>query len=103
MAKVFYIDPVDHLSGKICRHQETIFMHRADTGCNFTSRRCNPSTQQPSEAMLSTRTAFKSTIAKVKTVITDPVQYAAAKEAFAKQTKYKTLRGFLFAQNYEAL
>ena len=102
MAKVVYIDPVDHLSGKICRHQSTVFMHRSDTGSNFTSRICNPSAKEPTAGMLNMQTAFKNTVAKVKTVTADPVQYAAAKEAFAKQTKYKTLRGFLFAQNHEA-
>lgn len=103
MAKVTYIDPIEHLSGRICRHSKTIYAHRNDSGTNFTSRLCNPSKTNPTEAMLNCRTAFKNTTVKVKTVVNDPIQYAAAKEAFVSQTKYKTLRGFIFAQNYEAL
>lgn len=100
MAKVVYIDPVDHISGKVCRHTKTIFMHRADTGSNFTSRICNPYKGAPSAGQQSSMEAFKAATDKVKEVMANSTEMAAAAARFKNQTKYKTLRGFIFAENY---
>lgn len=100
MARVFYIDPISHISGKVCRHTKTIFMHRSDSGTNFTTRICNPSTKAPTDGQKDAMLAFAAAQAKVSEVMSDPTQRQAAAQRFKNQTKYKTLRGFVFAENY---
>ncbi|MCM1034553.1 MAG: hypothetical protein NC038_03445 [Paludibacter sp.] len=100
MAKVFYIDPVDHVSGKVCRHTKTIFMHRNDTGTNFTSRICNPYKGNPTTGQQAAMDAFKNAQTKVREVMSTPAEMQSAVQRFKAQNKYKTLRGFIFAENY---
>ena len=100
MARVFYIDPISHISGKVCRHTQTIFMHRGDSGTNFTSRICNPHKGNPTDGQKDAMLAFAAAQAKVSEVMSDPTQRQAAILRFKNQTKYKTLRGFIFAENY---
>lgn len=100
MAKVFYIDPIDHISGKVCSHTKTIFMHNSATGKNYTSRICNPNKKDPTDGQKDAMLAFAAAQAKVKEVMNDSSLRQAAIERFKNQTKYKTLRGFIFAENY---
>ena len=100
MAKVYYIDPIDHISGKVCSHTKTIFMHRGDSGTNFTSRICNPHKGDPTDGQKDAMAAFAAAQAKASEVMSDPTQRQAAILRFKNQNKYKTLRGFIFAENY---
>lgn len=75
-------------------------MHRGDSGTNFTSRICNPYKGAPSDGQKDAMAAFAAAQAKVSEVMSDPSQRQAAVQRFKNQTKYKTLRGFIFAENY---
>ena len=103
MAKVYYIDPIDHLSGKVCRHTQTIFMHRSDTGKNFTTRICHPYRGELSDGVRQANENFKATVANVNEIMRDSQQMQSNIEPFKKQTRYTTLRGFIFAQEYNNL
>lgn len=100
MARIQYVDIVESASGKLCKHGTTIFMRNKATGKNYTSRICKPNTNPPSADQLAMQETFRQTAAKVKTAMKDEAQLTSFKELFEKQTKYATLRGFIFAQLY---
>ncbi len=104
MAKYTPIDMVDHYRGKICSHSDTYFQKRGDTLC--TGRICNPrdlSKKPYSPEEIATHQKFSSVIAAIKALT--PEQLTAYETAFASQKpkRYATLRGFIFAQEYEKL
>lgn len=100
MATIKYIDIVESASGKLCKHGTTIFMHKKASGKNYTSRICKPFTGAPTVDQLAMQEQFAATAARVKLAMADSAQLALYKEAFLKQTKYSTLRGYIFAQMY---
>ena len=99
MAQVVYEDPIHHLSGKICKHSDIIFKQMY--GETFTSQICNPYTGEPSVAQQAQQTKMATASANVKALT--PEQRAAYKEEFKKQTKYKSLHGYMMAQELAKL
>ena len=102
MAKYQPIDMVKEYHGKICEHSDTYFQKRGRTLC--TGRICDPRdlNKKPYSANeIATHTKFQQTYAAIKALTAD--QKAAYKEAFEKQSKYSTLRGYIFAQEYAKL
>ncbi|MGM9838191.1 MAG: hypothetical protein ACI30A_06865 [Paludibacteraceae bacterium] len=100
MAKYKPIDLVKEYRGKICSHSDTYFQKRGNTLC--TGRLCNPRdiAKKPySEKELAVQTKFRQATAAVKALT--PEQKEAYAEAFAKQDKYTSLRGYMFAKEYE--
>lgn len=70
---------------------------------NFTSQICNPRTKPFSADELARQTKFKQAAAATKTILADPTQRATAEAEFKKQSKYQTLYGYIFAQEYAKL
>ena len=102
MAKYKPIDMVKEYRGKICEHSDTYFQKRGRTLC--TGRICEPrdlSKKPYSANELAVRTKFQQATAAVKALTSE--QKAAYAESFASQKKYTTLRGFMFAKEYEKL
>ena len=102
MAKYKPIDMVKEFHGKICEHSDTYFQKRCKTLC--TGRICNPRDleKKPLSANeTAVRTKFQQVIAAIKALSEE--QKTAYKEAFEKQSKYTTLRGFVFAMEYKKL
>ena len=111
MAKYKPIDMVKEYHGKICQHSDTYFQKRGKTLC--TGRICNPrdfeknppprdfEKNPPKEAELETRTKFQQALAAVKALTTE--EKAAYAQSFANQKKYTSLRGYMFAKEYEKL
>ncbi len=99
MAKFKPIDLIKSLSGKICSHSDTYFQKRGKTLC--TGRICNPRTKPYTEAELARQAKFRQAIQAVAALTEE--QKAAYKTAFDNQTKYTTLRGYMFAKEYEKL
>ena len=102
MAKYKPIDMVKEYHGKICEHSDTYFQKRGKTLC--TGRLCNPrnlSKHPLSADEIAVRTKFASAIAAMKALT--PEQEAAYEVAFAGQSKYTTLRGYIFAQEWAKL
>ncbi len=75
-------------------------MHRGDSGTNFTSRICNHHKGDPTDGQKDAMAAFTAAQAKACEVMSDPTQRQVAILRFKNQNKYKTLRGFIFAENY---
>ena len=102
MAKYTPIEMVKHYQGKICSHSDTYFQKRGRTLC--TGKICNPRnlTKDPYSANeLAAKAKFTQAIAAVKALSSE--QKAAYATAFEKQTKYQTLNGYMFAQEYAKL
>ena len=86
--------PFRQFRGKICKHSDIIYkeMH----GETFTSQICNPYTGEPSAAQTAQRTRFAT--AKANVAALSPSDVDAYTVTFKKQTKYKTLQGYMLAQ-----
>lgn len=96
MAQVRYIEPIDSMSGKLYKTAKLILKQWRTTKYNFTCKYV-PSSVAPSVSQLNARTKFKSAVAEVKQIMLSDQLMAPYIDAFKKQTKYKTLRTFIFA------
>lgn len=99
MAKVTYIDPVETVSGKIGKSHKSVYYFRPDINCTYIAQP-RKSTVPPTADQLAMQEQFAATTARVKQAMADSAQAAIYKEAWLKQTKYKTLRGYIFSQLY---
>lgn len=99
MSKIKPYVLVESISGKVCQHSDTYFTTRY--GRTFSSRLCNPSKAEPTEAQLDRRAAFKEAVAKTRATMADKSSedYRKAMVSFKSQKKYVTLYGYLIAQN----
>ena len=99
MAKLKPMILVERLSGKVCGHSNTYFAER--NGTQYTGTICNPFTGEPTEKQIAVRANFAATI-EAMNVLT-PEQIADYEAAFKKQKKYRSLRGYIFAQENKKL
>ena len=86
------------LSGKVCGHSNKYFAVR--NGTQYTGTICNPYTGEPTPAQIAVRQKFADTYTAMSELTEE--QKNAYKEAFRKQKKYRSLRGYIFAQLYKA-
>ena len=99
MAKYVPIEMVKSYSGKICEHSDVYFAKKGNT--LYTGKICNPRTKPFSEQELARQTKFRQAIAAVNALtVEQKTDYATA---FKNQSKYGTLRGYMFAQEYARL
>jgi hypothetical protein len=101
MAKVTFIDPVEHLSGKIARRHRTVYCFRNASGLRYTtvrSPRKNPAGASEMEA----RNRFALCTAAARARLADPAHKPADLTAFRAQNRYTTMLGFLVAKAYRA-
>ena len=93
--------PFQAFRGKICKHSKIIFAQRK--GTNYTSQICNPRTKAYSAEELARQQKFATALTNASTALADATQKAVYETAFKAQSKYKTLRGFVIAQEYARL
>ena len=106
MAKLKPMILIERLSGKVCGHSNTYFAER--NGTQYTGTICNPYKGEPTAAQIAVRTKFQAVRTKFQAVIAaiaalTTTDIDAYKDAFKKQKKYKTLRGFIFAEEYKKI
>ena len=99
MSKIKLEAPFRQFRGKICKHSDIIYKEMY--GETFTSQICKPYTGEPSAAQIAQRERFAQAKANVQALSSEEVQ--AYKAAFAKQRKYKTLQGYMLAQEMAKL
>ena len=99
MAKLKPMILIERLSGKVCGHSNTYFAER--NGTQYTGTICNPFTGEPTDKQISIRTKFQTVIANMAALSTEEIE--AYRQAFKKQKKYRSLRGYIFAQEYTKL
>lgn len=94
MANFLLEVPFRDFRGKICRHSQIIY--KAVNGTRYTSVLCNPYKGQPSAAQLAQRNKMREAIANLQKL--SATDLAAYKASFKAQTRYRTLRGYMIAQ-----
>ena len=97
MSKIKPMILVEKLSGKVCSHSNTYFAER--NGTQYTGTICNPYTGEPTDKQIAIREKFADTIEAINTLTEE--QRNAYEKAFKNQKKYRTLRGYIFAQEYK--
>jgi len=100
MAKFKPIEVLKTLRGKVCSHSDMYFANKK-YGTRYTGKICHPRTKPFSAEELARQTKFAAATAAVKALTAE--QKAAYSESFANQRKYKTLYGYMFAQEYAKL
>lgn len=99
MAKVTLIEPYASVRGMICKHSNVV--NRVYLGQQVVSRRCNKRTTAYSTDELALQQKFKTATANTITRYNQALE--ADVTAFKAQSKYKTLRGYIFADEYAKL
>lgn len=102
MSKIKLEAPFRSFRGKVCKHSDIIFKQMY--GETFTSQVCNPYTGAPSQAQTDQMTKFATAIAAVEALTPQQVQtYETAFKKLKRGGKYKTLRGYMIAQEMAKL
>lgn len=101
MAKVDYAYPVEALHGKVKKTHTVGFALRKETGCKFTQT-FNPTHSLPTEAQTEVQKKFAAAVKAARVRMADASKQAQDIVAFKKQSKYKTLYGYVFSQVYAA-
>ena len=99
MAKIKPMELISKMSGKLCSHSDIYFAER--NGTQYTGKICNPYKGEATEAQVAVRQKFEATISAIKSLTTEEIDNY--KMAFKKQKKYRSLRGYIFAQEYAKL
>ena len=99
MSKIKPMILVDKLSGKVCGHSNTYFAER--NGTQYTGTICNPYTGEPTDKQIAVREKFADTIEAINALTEE--QKTAYEKAFKQPKKYRTLRGYIFAQEYKKI
>lgn len=99
MAKVDYSYPVEALHGKVKKSHTVGFALRKDSGAKYTQTYTHTLTA-PSEAQTEVQQKFATAVRATRTRMADASKQAADLIAFKKQSKYKTLYGYVFSQVY---
>ncbi len=98
MARFKPIDILKTLSGKVCMHSDTYFANKR-YGTKYTVKICNPRTKPFTAEELARQAKFKA--AHDALLALTPEQKAAYRTAFEAQKKYKTLNGYILAEEYK--
>lgn len=98
MAKYVPMDLLQSLHGKVCGHSDVYFAERR--GTRYTGKICNPRTLPFSESEIAAQEKFKNTHKATLAAMASPTEAAKYEAAFKKQSKYKTLRGYVFGVLY---
>ena len=99
MAKVDYAYPVEALHGKVKKTHTVGFALRKETGCKFTQT-FNRSDSAPTEAQTEVQQRFATAVKAARVRMADASKQAQDLAAFRKQSKYKTLYGYVFSVVY---
>jgi len=94
--------PFDSVQGRFSGTDQIHFRNRTVDNATIGVRVKHPNTGEGTAAQTAVRTAFATAQAAVATAMADSTQKASYTAAFKAQKKYKTLRGYIFAQVFVA-
>ena len=95
MAKIDFAFPVDKVHGKLAKSHKIGFAHRVASKLNYSTAygvRTTPVTSKETAHRTKFGAVCQSTALRLK----DPTKIAADQAAFKEQTKYKTIRQYVF-------
>ena len=102
MAQVVFEDPIHHISGKISKKYRTCYNYRKRSDRKYTSVHGDRTTPV-SASELAWRQTFADICAATRQRMMDPNYLPSDQVGFIKQTKYKSLQGYMIAKEYEKL
>ena len=111
MAKVKPMALIESLSGKVCGHSDTSFVHNKRTGRVHTMKMCNPYDGPKSANQIAQMTKFQTAVAAAKAVNNatsedqDQTNYQkklAYKAAFKAQHENPSFFSFIVQMEYKA-
>ena len=95
MAKVEYAFPVEVIHGKVAKRHKIGFAHRKASKLNYTQS-YSPRSTKYSQAEKDHQAKFAAVAAMVNARLADPNQMPLDQLAFKGQSKYKTLRQYVW-------
>lgn len=107
MGKVFYEDPVHHISGKISKKYRTCYNHKRINGLNFTSvhgERTTPVSAEETkhrEKFKVVRLAARSRSMDLSKQTYDQIDFVEERKAKGTAFKYTTYKGWLFGKAWK--
>ena len=107
MGKVFFLDPVDYISGKISQKFRTIYNRRRVSDRRYTQVRGDRTTPESADE-LSRRLKFKvvrqaaqDRSMNISVLTQDQMKFIAERKAQGSAFKYTTYRGWLFGKAWK--
>ena len=103
MAKVEYAFPVEKIHGKVAKHHKIGFAHRVASKLNYTQSYGKRTTKY-SQAEIDHQAKFAAVSIATSARLADPNQMPLDQLAFKGQSKYKTLRQYVWhicAEEYD--
>ena len=107
MGKVFYEDPVHHISGKISKKFRTCYNHKRINGLNFTSvhgERTTPVSAEETkhrEKFKVVGLAARSRAMDLSKLTYDQMDFVEERKAKGAAFKYTTYKGWLFGKAWK--
>ena len=95
MAHVEYAFPVEVIHGKVAKRHKIGFAHRKASKLNYTQSYSKRATKY-SQAEIDHQTMFAAVAKAVNARLADPNQAPLDQMAFKEQSKYKTLRQYVW-------
>ena len=101
MSKINVMTHFDSISGKYSKTDKVYTKVRKVDNLTIGVALKHPATNQPpTTGQAAAQAKLTATVAAVATEMADTSKLATYKEAWRKQRKYKTVRGFIFAKLY---
>ena len=101
MAKVEYAFPVEKIHGKVAKHHKIGFAHRVASKLNYTQAYGKRTTKY-SQAEKDHQAKFAAVAAATNARLADPNQMPIDQLAFKAQSKYTTLRQYVWNQEWNS-
>ena len=100
MAQVVYLDPIDHVSGKLSKKSRVTYMYKADTDRKYTQIRGKRTTPYTA-AELARFDKFASVSRSTANVMKNPTLLQTAMTEFQAQTTYRKLRNYVWHREWD--
>lgn len=107
MAKVFFLDPIDHISGKISKQHRTMFCYRRASKLKYTSihgdRNTPVSTEEKArqERFKVVREAARQRSMDMSKLTYDQMDFIEERKTKGTAFKYTTYKGWLFGKAWK--
>ena len=107
MGKVFFEDPIHHISGKLSKKYRTCYNHKRINGLNFTSvhgERTTPTSADEIKRRNKFKTVRQAAIERSMDLMHltyDQMDFIAERKAQGSAFKYTTYKGWLFGKGWK--
>ena len=100
MSKVVFLDPVDHVSGKLSKKSRATYMYKAENDRKYTQIRGKRKTPYSADE-LARFDKFAAVARATAAVMKNPQSLNTAQTEFKAQTTYKKLRDYVWHREWE--